>query len=249
MEPIVTPPLPKEKNVFTETNSKIKKIKKKLEKIAQHEAKYKDKAAIPSEIQNLLSLKSHLIEKLNNYTTLLDVAKPTEIPHSNENIEPANELTKLLLLGNLLYPKYTSESSKYADHIRGRYGMYIEPIWNATFNLPCKFTLTTWKKKIQDNLALLLSRSQTKIEGSGVSYKEAMDYIDAAFNDSAMINVEYENLKQYKVGTFTEKVSYDKINEIVSKTVEMPKLVTEKVVSYPVVSKEDSDDDEWIVSQ
>jgi hypothetical protein len=251
--------MPKEKNVFTETNAKIKKIKKKLEKIAQHEAKYKGKEPIPVEIQKLLSMKSHLLEKLNNYTSILEVHPPAKVANepqestpSTISDEPINKITQLLILGNLLYPKCLSESSKYADHIREHYGKYIQPIWDQTFNLPQKFTLTAWRKKILENLSLLLSKSASKIHGSGVTYKEAMESIEAAFNDTKMTSAVYETTKQFTVGTYNENVPFEKIAQVVTKTEVMPPQQVEKTVSYPIVSKAtktNNEDDEWIISQ
>ncbi len=249
--------MPKEKNVFTETNAKIRKIKKKLEKIALHEAKYKGKATIPPEIQKLLSTKSHLTEKLSNYTSILEVHPskaigPQESSQSSISDEPINKITKLLILGNLLYPKCLSESSEYADHIREHYGKYMQPIWDATFNLPQKFTLTVWRKKILENLSLLFSKSTSKIDGSSVTYKEAMDSVEAAFSDTKMVNAVYCTTKQFTIGTYNESVIYEKIAHITEKTVVLPPQIVESVVRYPIVSnaeKLDNDEDEWIISQ
>jgi len=188
---------------------KIKKLNKKLEKIATHEETYNGKK-MPEEIQKMLSHKHTYTDKLKTYKGVIDlyhsVKTEKAIPRDTKESKPINTQTEHIeeeeLITSLVQFILACNISRLSEDkalpiniesfLSKQHLSTLKKLWNSTFQIPSKFTLGAWKKQTLELIKLFTKKSTEKVLGEDITYKALSTKLYEVFKEEAFINTDVD---------------------------------------------------------
>jgi len=194
---------------FQTITKKIKRLNKKLEKIASHEETYKGKK-MPEEVQKMIAHKHTYTDKLKTYKGVIDLYNSVKtekaIPKDTKESKPINTQTERVeeeeMLTSLVQFILACNISRLSEDkalpiniesfLSKQHLVTLKKLWGSTFQVPSKFTLGAWKKQALELIRLFAKKSTDKVLGEDITYKALSTKLYEAFKEEAFVNTDVD---------------------------------------------------------